>query len=201
MTNFDRADSLHSTTSSDGAPTWQTSAWFNSEPSTLNDFRGRVVVMHAFQMLCPGCVSHGLPLMHAIRQHFPRDQVVCIGLHSVFEHHTAMTNVALEAFLHEYRIDYPVAVDQAGNDGDPRPLTMRAYHLRGTPSLLIFDRAGRLAAHEFGAPSQLAVGATIAGLLSEADLRNAADQPMSTDGASTNPPTDGCSAAGCAIPG
>jgi hypothetical protein len=35
--------------------------WFNSEPLTLSALRGRVVLLHAFQMLCPGCVSHGTP--------------------------------------------------------------------------------------------------------------------------------------------
>ena len=37
--------------------------------------------------------------------------------------------------------------------------------MRGTPSLLLFDREGDLAFHGFGALSHLAVGAEIAGLL------------------------------------
>ena len=32
--------------------------WLNSEPLAPKDLVGR---NHAFQMLCPGCVSHGLP--------------------------------------------------------------------------------------------------------------------------------------------
>jgi hypothetical protein len=35
------------------APAWSTSRWFNtSEPLTLDTLRGRVVLLHAFQMLC-----------------------------------------------------------------------------------------------------------------------------------------------------
>ncbi len=44
------------------APPLEVSQWFNTQtPVTLADLRGRVVVIEAFQMLCPGCVSHGLP--------------------------------------------------------------------------------------------------------------------------------------------
>ena len=41
---------------------WTTSQWFNAEDDpTLEQLRGRVVVMLAFQMLCPGCVSGAIP--------------------------------------------------------------------------------------------------------------------------------------------
>ena len=44
------------------APDWQVERWFNApEPLGISTLRGRVVVLEAFQMLCPGCVSHGLP--------------------------------------------------------------------------------------------------------------------------------------------
>jgi hypothetical protein len=44
------------------APELQVSHWLNADsPITLARLRGRVVVVHAFQMLCPSCVSHGLP--------------------------------------------------------------------------------------------------------------------------------------------
>jgi hypothetical protein len=45
---------------------------------------------------------------------------------------------------------------------------MRLYGLRGTPSLLIVDRAGRLRAHHFGTVPDIRVGAEIGSLLGEA---------------------------------
>ena len=40
------------------APEWETTDWLNTEePLCLAALRGRVVMVHAFQMLCPGCVS------------------------------------------------------------------------------------------------------------------------------------------------
>lgn len=131
---------------------------------SLEALRGKVIALHAFQMLCPACVQHGLPQAQRIQALFDPAEVAVIGLHTVFEHHEAMTPLALRAFLHEYRIAFPVGVDAPGADG-PVPQTMQAYELRGTPSLLLIDREGRLRHHGFGAEEDLAVGAAIAALL------------------------------------
>jgi len=149
------------------APELDVVQWFNSEEKlTLAGLRGRVVVLHAFQMLCPGCVSAGLPQAKKIASVFPRSEVVVIGLHTVFEHHEAMTPVSLAAFIHEYRLGFPIGVDRPGGDG-PLPHTMAAYGMRGTPSLVLIDRAGIIRRHAFGAEDDLKIGAEIALLMAE----------------------------------
>lgn len=148
------------------APALRVSRWFNSDPITLEQLRGRVVVLHAFQMLCPGCVSHALPQAAAIAEAFAPTEVAVIGIHTVFEHHAVMGADALQAFIHEYRIRYPVAIDEADPAGDI-PLTMQAYRLRGTPSLLLIDRSGAVRLHHFGRLDDLRVGALIGRLLAE----------------------------------
>ncbi len=110
------------------APEWSTTEWLNcKEPLTLAGLRGRVVMVHAFQMLCPGCVARGLPQAQRVAELFRQAPITVVGLHSVFEHHDAMRPHALRAFLHEYRIRFPVGVDAPGENGDPIPRTMRAY--------------------------------------------------------------------------
>ncbi len=147
------------------APPLQVARWFNTpQPLALDDLQGRVVVLHAFQMLCPACVSSSLPQAQAVHRQFAGDDVAVIGLHTVFEHHDAMTPVALAAFIHEYRLSFPIAVDAPADDGD-MPLTMRAYGFRGTPSLVVVDRAGRIRLHGFGHVEDLALGALIGQLL------------------------------------
>lgn len=145
---------------------WTTSQWFNTlhEP-TLEQLRGRVVAMLAFQMLCPGCVSGALPQARAVAETFAPLGVEVLGLHTVFEHHAAMTPVALAAFLHEYRITFPVGVDQPGGEGDPLPVTMRRYGLQGTPTFLLFGRDGRLTRQLFGHVPDLRLGAEIMALV------------------------------------
>lgn len=147
------------------APELEIAQWFNSPaPLSLTQLRGRVVVLHAFQMLCPGCVTHGTPQAQRIAQSFDDKKVAVIGLHTVFEHHDVMTPRALEVFIHENRLKFPIGVDTP--DGDNAiPRTMRAYELRGTPSLVLIDRAGRVRLHEFGALPDMTVGAAIGQLL------------------------------------
>ncbi len=140
--------------------------WLNADaPLTLEDFRGRVLAVEVFQMLCPGCVMHGLPLAQRIARTFEPQKVAVIGLHSVFEHHAANSRETLAAFLHEWRIRFPVAVDAPGEG--PVPRTMAAWGLQGTPTLVLIDRQGRIRARHFGQLSDLALGAEIMALLGE----------------------------------
>ena len=149
------------------APPLVVERWFNTDhPIALESLRGRIVMLHAFQMLCPGCVANAIPQARRLNEIAGSiDGLVVLGIHTVVEHHAAMTPVSLEAFLHEYRITFPVAVDRASTDG-PIPQTMAAYGFRGTPSTVIIDREGRIARHSFGAEDDLALGLILGNLLS-----------------------------------
>ncbi len=170
-------------------PDWSVEQWFNTDrPISLTDLRGKIVVIEAFQMLCPGCVTHGLPLARQVHEAFAPSDVAVIGLHTVFEHHEAMTPVSLAAFLHEYRIRFPVGVDMKGDS--TMPVTMKRYGLRGTPSLLLIDRAGVLRAHYFGQVSALTLGAEIGALLAKPTPHKGPDRTADTGGCTD----DGCEA-------
>lgn len=170
----------------DEAPEWRTTEWFNTpSPLSLAALRGKVIVATAFQMLCPGCVSQGLPQAQRVHEAFSAADVAVIGLHTVFEHHAAMTPVSLKAFLHEYRVRYPVGVDEP-DPSSPIPHTMRAYEMRGTPTTLLFDREGRLRRHAFGHLPDLQLGAEIMALIGAP-----APAPARTESAVCTP--DGCS--------
>lgn len=150
------------------APELVISQWFNTaRPITLAEMQGRVVVLHSFQMLCPGCVENGLPQARRIDQLFGREHIVVIGLHTVFEHHDVMSPAALAVFLDEYCYGFPIGVDKSAPEHGI-PETMAAYQLRGTPSLSLVDRAGRLRKQHLGVEEDMRVGADIAMLLAEA---------------------------------
>ncbi len=154
------------------APEWQTTTWLNTpEPLRLADLRGRVVLVHAFQMLCPGCVAHALPQALRVAKLFKSAALTVVGLHTVFEHHAAMGAESLRAFVHEYRVQFPVGIDAPGPDGDPMPRTMRAYAMQGTPTTLLIDAQGRLRRQVFGLHDDLLLGAEIGTLLMEAEQR------------------------------
>jgi thiol-disulfide isomerase/thioredoxin len=148
-------------------PALRVSTWLNCKtPINLESLHDKVVLLYAFQMLCPGCVSHSIPQAINVDKHFAKKDVAVIGLHTVFEHHAAMGEVALRAFIHEYRIPFPVGIDQPASSG-PIPLTMQAYQLQGTPSLLLFDRKGELRLQHFGRVDDLQLGAMIGQLIAE----------------------------------
>lgn len=171
------------------APEWRTTAWFNTpEPLTLSSLRGRVVMVCAFQMLCPGCVSLGLPQAQQASRLFAPGDLAVIGLHTVFEHHDAMGPAALKAFLHEYRLTFPVGVDEP--DGLGMPHTMQAYAMQGTPTTLLIDRQGRLRRQALGHVPDLQMGAEIMALIGEQAPLAAGPDPEAPTGVCT---PDGCS--------
>jgi hypothetical protein len=153
------------------APDWTISRWFNADSAlSLQSLRGRVVFLHAFQMLCPACVQHAVPQSLKVAATFASTDLAVAGLHTVFELHHAMGPDALQVYLHENRIGYPVGVDAHQDDNparNPLPLTMQAYAMQGTPTLLLIDRQGRLRRQRFGLVDDLRLGAEIATLLAE----------------------------------
>lgn len=155
------------------APPLNPRHWLNSEqPITLESLRGRVVVVQAFQMTCPGCVLHALPQAARIQAAFEPTDVAVIGLHALFEHDEPTRTRALGSFLYEYGVDIPVGVDVASLDGRT-PTVTDAYGFAGTPSMVLIDREGLLRAHVLGRPSDMLVGASIATLLAEEAVRPA----------------------------
>lgn len=149
------------------APELVVERWFNSPaPVTLAGLRGRPVLLHTFQMLCPGCVLHAIPQTQRIATMLRDTDLAVIALHTVFEHHAAMTPVSLEAFIHEYRLTFPIGVDKPGEAG-PLPQTMEIYGFRGTPSTVLIDRQGYVRHHGFGQEDDIALGLRIGMLLAE----------------------------------
>jgi hypothetical protein len=148
------------------APELDVQEWLNVESApTLAAMRGRVVVLEAFQMLCPGCVHHGLPQAQRVARLFRPTDVQVLGIRTVFEHHEAQgTRAALAAFLHENRIEFPVAIDRPTGR---IPATMAAYEMQGTPTLVLIDAAGRRRAQHFGPVEDLQLGAELGRLLAE----------------------------------
>ncbi|MEM6605198.1 MAG: TlpA disulfide reductase family protein [Pseudomonadota bacterium] len=188
-------------------PELVTDDWFNTNaPIPLQSLLGRVVLLEAFQMLCPACVSHALPQIQRAANYFAHDDVTVLGLHTVFEHHEAQgSRQALAAFIHEYRLTFPIAMDRPSLQGE-LPQTMRAYLLEGTPTLMLFDRRGRLRKQHFGIGPDLELGSQITTLLREQEPESREEKPESTVGREGLAPAsedantpDGCDVDGCPI--
>lgn len=147
-------------------PEIEASQWLLSEPVSIAAQRGKVVLVYAYQMLCPGCVVHAAPQVQKVRNFYSPEVLTVIGLHSVFEHHAAMGPESLKAYLHEFKYTYPVAIDRHSG-GNLLPDTMTKLSLRGTPSILLIDKLGRLRRHFFGQMEDLRLGTEIGLLIGE----------------------------------
>lgn len=174
------------------APELAVSQWFNTKASlTLANLRGKPIWLHAFQLLCPGCVSDAIPQMKRVERIFARSDLQIIGIHTVFEHHQAMSPITLKAFLHEYRITSPIGVDLA-DPGSDTPITMQRYGFRGTPSSVLIGRDGAIIHATFGVEDDIALGARIAMALASShkedpQVEAAQDEP------------DGCAYGRCSV--
>jgi len=150
------------------APELTVQQWFNTDrPLCLAALRGRVVVLVAFQVLCPNSVAGAIPQARRVHETFEPKDVAVIGLHATFEHHDAYSPAVIKAFIHEYRLEFPIALDSPNAHG-PIPHTMDRYGMRGTPSVVLIDRSGLLRKHAFGVSDDLALGAQIGALAHEA---------------------------------
>lgn len=150
------------------APELDVTTWLNTEsPLSLHALRGKVVAIFAFQMLCPGCVQYSIPQAKHVRTVFSQEDVVVLGLHTVFEHHEANTEMVLKAFLYENRVGFPVGIDTPSGDGSPFPKTMSTYRMAGTPTLILVDRIGYLRKHRLGHEDDIVIGADLMKLVNE----------------------------------
>ena len=132
--------------------------WLNaSSDFSLEEYKGKMVIVYAFQMLCPACVVQSIPQANKVHQLIQKDNAKIIGLHSVFENHAGMQEESLKVFLEQFRVRFPVAIDQYVNK-NPTPETMLRYNLQGTPSLLVFDDKHQLVMKRFGHVDDLQLG-------------------------------------------
>jgi len=75
-------------------------------------------------------------------------------------------------------------------------MTMRDYGLRGTPSVVVFDRDGRVRLNHFGQIDDLQLGAVIGQLLAEASAQPKVD---SADRATHQTDASVCAGGVCAV--
>ena len=149
------------------APELEVQEWLNTKNDiTLEKLKNKIVIIFAFQMLCPACVQHSIPQSKKLFEKFKNEDVVILGLHTVFEHHSVMNNEALKVFVHENNIKFPIAIDMPVKN-DYIPASMKKYNMQGTPSLIIIDKEGYLRMNAFGLVEDLEIGLLIGSLLNK----------------------------------
>ncbi len=136
------------------APGFGDVQWHNSAPLSLNDFRGKTVLLDFFTYCCINCLNN-IYALKALREKYG-DELVVIGVHSPkFEREK--DNEALGDALKRLGIGYPVI-----NDADKA--LFDAYAVKAWPSMVLIDGSGYEVARYSGEGHTEAVAAQLAAL-------------------------------------
>jgi cytochrome c biogenesis protein CcdA/thiol-disulfide isomerase/thioredoxin len=115
--------------------------WINSEPLTLRQLRGKVVLVDFWTYSCINCLRT-LPHLKAWDEAYRDDGLTIIGMHAPeFAFERVPDNV--RTAVRKLGIRYPVALD---NDF----ATWTAYANEYWPAKYLIDRQGRVRYHHFG---------------------------------------------------
>jgi thiol-disulfide isomerase/thioredoxin len=115
--------------------------WLNSEPLTMKQLRGKVILVDFWTYDCINCIN---TLSHVVQWHdkYKDKGLVVIGVHTpeyAFERKTENVRTALKRF----DIRYPVAQDN-------RYATWNAYNNRYWPAFYLVNKKGQVVYTHFG---------------------------------------------------
>ena len=115
--------------------------WINSEPLTLSQLRGSVVLVEFWTRDCINCIRV-LPHVNRWHQKYHDRGLTVIGVHTPeYDHEKIPANV--QEAVKKFGVEYPVALD---NDYQ----TWNAYGNRFWPALYLIDAQGRIVYQHYG---------------------------------------------------
>ena len=135
--------------------------WLNSEPLTISQLKGKVVLVDFWTYTCINCIRT-LPYVVSWYEKYRDKGLVIIGVHTPeFEFEKKTENV--QAAIKQYKINYPVAQD---NDY----ATWKAYFNQYWPAKYLIDAKGIIRYTHFGEGEYDKTEKNIQILLKEAGL-------------------------------
>jgi len=141
--------------------------WLNSKPLTMQELRGKVVLIDFWTYSCINCLRT-LPHLEAWYRMYRKDGFVVVGVHTpefAFEHVPSNVRAAADRL----GVRYPVALDNEYG-------TWNAYGNQYWPAEYLIDRNGRLRHAHFGEGQYGATEEAIRSLLGEKPGSPASDR-------------------------
>lgn len=143
--------------------------WLNSEPLTVDQLKGKVVLVDFWTYSCINCIRT-LPYLTAWDEKYRDEGLVIIGVHSPeFEFEKSQANV--EKAMKDFKINYPVVQD---NDF----AIWKSYSNRYWPAKYLIDAEGNIRYTHFGEGEYDTTESMIQQLLQEAG--KAVDQELTS---------------------
>jgi cytochrome c biogenesis protein CcdA/thiol-disulfide isomerase/thioredoxin len=154
--------------------------WLNSEPLTMQQLRGKVVLVDFWTYSCINCIRT-IPYVRAWAEKYKEQGLVVIGVHTPeFAFEKKISNV--KKAVGDFKIGYPVAIDSNFQ-------IWRAYNNSYWPAHYLIDAKGQIRYHHFGEGNYRKTEQAIQDLLREAGGEKAASASVvpTTRGAEASP--------------
>ena len=133
-------------------------SWVNSDPLTLSQLKGKVVLVDFWTYTCINCIR-SIPYVEGWYQQYQKDGLVVVGVEAPeFSYEKIPSNV--EAAVTQDKITYPVAID--GNLD-----TWNAYQNEYWPAEYLIDQSGNIRRVDYGEGEYNQMEQAIRGLLAE----------------------------------
>jgi thiol-disulfide isomerase/thioredoxin len=134
--------------------------WLNSPPLTMENLRGKVVLLDFWEYTCVNCIRT-FPYVKAWQEKYKDKGLVIIGVHTPeFQFARQAENVTRAA--KEFGLSYPIVVDSDY-------LVWRAYQNRYWPAKYLIDHEGFVRYYHFGEGAYESTEARIQDLLKKAN--------------------------------
>ncbi|WP_233835511.1 cytochrome c biogenesis protein DipZ [Paraburkholderia sp. ZP32-5] len=149
--------------------------WLNSPPLTMQDLKGKVVLIDFWTYSCINCLR-SLPYVKAWAQKYKDQGLVVIGVHAPeFAFERNIDNV--KKATHDLGVDYPVAIDN-------NYAIWRSLNNQYWPAHYFVDGKGQIRYHHFGEGDYAESEKVIQQLLAEAGHADASKIAIGIDKAS-----------------
>ena len=107
--------------------------WINTKPITVEDLKGKVVLVDIWTYGCWNCYR-SIPWLNSLEEKFPKEKFIIVGIHTPeFDHETEREKVI--AKCEEFKVTHPVMMD---NDF----AYWKALRNRYWPTFYVADKSG-----------------------------------------------------------
>ncbi len=151
------------------APSWKVTQWANlpggQGPLDVGDYKGKVLYLYCFQSWCPGCHSHGFPVLQYLVEEYKGDsEVAFVAIQTTFEGFDSNTFDQAKKMGIKYELNIPIG--QSGTE-KKKSAVMKSYRTGGTPWSIIIDKEGIVRFNDYFIKAEKAV--EVINIFKEAD--------------------------------
>ncbi len=124
------------------APPFRFDGWLNSEPLTLDDLRGQVVLVRWWTETCPFCASSSPALLSINDQYSPRGLTVVGVYHPKANRDSPLDIERVKRAVEARGLDFPIAIDWDWRNGTLADWWLTGPKRPATSVTFLLDKSG-----------------------------------------------------------